>query len=492
MAKRAPLYAWQIEKQEDDNQLKRIFINENGEKLNLNKRFISPNELADIKENYNLKNELLDEIITDSNGNFINNNEEKFKNEFESYLDSLDKIIDDNKRDKICLEYYVGDFDFYKYLKFDELIDKHNRSIENHHRLVLSNALNDENRYIDNVERKRLKSYFPNNESVDNRIYRHNRNLIKKREKEISIDFENHLKSRSTIFSEEDVENLKDEYNERYCEFFECLDLKTRIVEFNEKIYKKQYPNAFDILEKEYGSLNLPVSKNNLLELESKYPDIEWEGIVKNYNQQYFSKKYESNKTYEKVYFLQDYIREGDRKYYNSDEVKISEQIIKYKNGVPGVVSRFTRDLILFIEDFANYEISSNVEKIFLVSIPSSSKSRDKNSSIKKSIKIIVNRYQNGLIELNNNLEIINLNDLLYRKVDIKPGHLPGERPTYEVHMETIGLNKNKLKNFDNGVFIILDDITTSGNIMMACGDILVENGIKPDRICKLAIGATR
>lgn len=491
MAKGAPLYTWQLEQQEEDNHLKKEFIKVNEKKLKLNKRFISPDELAYIKENYNLKNELLDEIINDSNKKFIEDNKANILKEFNDYLESNNKIIDDNEQEKISLEYHVGNYDFYKILKLDKLIEKHNRYIENSYRLIISNALNDKNRYIDNFERAKLKSYSQNPGSIDFLVEKHNQAFNKLFSKQIFTKFRNDLKSRNTIFTDEDIEKLKEQCYVDGRDFFEILGLKKHIISFNEKLYKEQYNNAFKILMKEYGSLSEPLSLDDLNDLKSKYPNFEWDGIVDNFNCQYFSRKYESNKTTDNVYYLYDYIPKGNWEFCDSDKVNISKQILQYKDGVSSAVSKFTQDLIIFIEEFANYELNSNIQKIFLVSIPSSTNSRDKNSSMKKSIEIIENKYDCGIIKLNNNQKIINLNDLLYRKIDIIPAHLSEKRPKYTDHIRTIGLNKNKLKNCDDGVFIILDDITTTGSIMDACEDILIHNGIRSDKIYKLVIAAT-
>ena len=42
-----------------------------------------------------------------------------------------------------------------------------------------------------------------------------------------------------------------------------------------------------------------------------------------------------------------------------------------------------------------------------------------------------------------------------------------------------------------NPEVLILDDITTTGTIMNACGDILLNNNIEKNKIYKLAIAAT-
>ena len=87
--------------------------------------------------------------------------------------------------------------------------------------------------------------------------------------------------------------------------------------------------------------------------------------------------------------------------------------------------------------------------------------------------------------------QIIGCNDLLIRSEDIIPAHLSYNRPKYGDHIRTISFNKSAYIDFDESVFLLLDDITTSGNIMYACRDILIRNGIERNKIYKFAIAKT-
>ena len=65
-----------------------------------------------------------------------------------------------------------------------------------------------------------------------------------------------------------------------------------------------------------------------------------------------------------------------------------------------------------------------------------------------------------------------------------------GDR-TLHKHYNSIIFNKEQdLSNLNIG-FIVLDDITTSGNSMYACRDILIRNGIENKDIISLAFART-
>ena len=399
--------------------------------LNKNQIFFTKD---DILENYR-------EIIDVANENLINNKKKIILNEFRNEINSNVDFIDENKRLFFKSKFNRDYFSYYDNLGFDKEIDKFNS------------------------------------------------NFIEKRKKEIYIEFHNDLKSFDKIITEEDIEKFKLKYVEYGFDFFTFLNMEKEIIEFNEKFYKKQINEAFNILRTNYSNLNSIISREILLELKLNYPNIDWDIIVQKYNRQFYKKKFESHKTTDGVYYLHDYIRKDDWEFSNPDQVKISKQILNYKNGINKAVVHFTNELIGFIEEFVEYELQSNIKKIFLVSIPSSTWARDKNSPMKKTIKIIVDKSEKSLINLTNHQEIINLSDLLYRKIDITASHI--KRQSYETHIKTIELNKSNLNDADDGVYIIMDDITTTGNVMDACTDILIKNGIDSERIYKVVIAAT-
>lgn len=439
-----PLYDWEIEIKEDNEKLKKEFVSSYSSKLNLNNRFITPFERIDIKEEYDLKNELLDEIIDESNEAYIKKNEPIFLNQFINELNSCDKFIDDKSRVDFHYKYTTDYNDYYESLKLDKYIDDHN-------------------------------------------------NEIFESQKEILYEFEQDLNKFTRPIFNEDIKKFKTKYNKNGHDYFNELGMYDLIKKFNDKFYKKQFDKAFNILIEKYGPCNSPIPDSELNYLESQYPEFYWEGIIEQYNKDYFIKKSQSNLSENDVYFLTEYIRRDDWDIVNSHKVKISKEILNYKKGVPYVVIEYTDRIIKFIEFFANYGLERNYDKIFLISIPSSTKKRNANSSMKKSIDIIENKYRKGLLKFKRGREreIINCNDLLIRSEDVNPAHLSHKRPTYKDHIRTISFNENINIDLSNGVFFLLDDITTSGIIMNACTDILVKNGIERNEVYKFAIAKT-
>ena len=88
--------------------------------------------------------------------------------------------------------------------------------------------------------------------------------------------------------------------------------------------------------------------------------------------------------------------------------------------------------------------------------------------------------------------EIIYFNNALVRIEDVNASHLNTDnKPEYEDHLRTIRFMDDEKYNFKDSIFILMDDITTRGTIMNACGDILIKNKIEKDKIYKLAIAET-
>ena len=396
--------------------------------LILNKDHVYYTE-EDILKNYK-------EIIDIANNNLINKEKKIIQKEFVSELHSCGNFIDMGRRQFFKSKFNKDYFNYYADLKFDRQINQFNKD------------------------------------------------FIEKRKKEIKIEFQKDLNSHDFI-TDENIKEFELKYNTNYCDFFDELKMKNEIGKFN----RKYSFDTINSLRRKYNILNSPIPEEMLSELKSINSDVDWDIIVRDYNKPFFKNKFNPYKTTDGVYYLYDYIVKDNWKYDDPDKVKISKKILKYKDGIRKEVTRFTNDLMHFIEKFAKFDLDSNTKQIFLVSVPSSTQARDKNSPIKKSINIIVRRYENGQLNLYDDQKIVDLSGLLYRKSDITASHI--KRQTYEVHMKTIGLNRNELKDYDDGIFLIMDDITTTGNVLNACTDILIKNGVPSEKIYKLVIAAT-
>lgn len=205
-----------------------------------------------------------------------------------------------------------------------------------------------------------------------------------------------------------------------------------------------------------------------------------------------FKEHYEINRTRFGVYYMDEYIPEDKRENHNKKSVDFSKRLIGYKRDKDNYsVNLFTNDLIEFIINIANNEIEENVTKLALVAVPSSKVDKI-NNSMKKSIDIIEEQYMKGELEsdFNSEFEIINCKNLLKRVKDVPTAHLGEGRANCEEHIDSIECMENNLSN-ENIIYLILDDITTTGSSMRACNEVLLDNGVNKENILNIAIGAT-
>ena len=199
----------------------------------------------------------------------------------------------------------------------------------------------------------------------------------------------------------------------------------------------------------------------------------------------------ELNRTRYGVYYLSEYIPEDKRDDYDKKDVNFSKRLIGYKKDTDNYsVNLFTQDLIQLISQLSHNELQ-NKSKLALIAVPSSKVNKIR-SSMKKSIDIIEEIYNSGELdsEFNCDCEIINYKDLLKRVKDVPTAHLGEGRASCDEHIDSIKCMKDNLSN-ENIAYIILDDITTTGNSMRACNEILLQSGVKMENIYNIALGAT-
>ena len=202
-------------------------------------------------------------------------------------------------------------------------------------------------------------------------------------------------------------------------------------------------------------------------------------------------KQSEFNTTRFGVYYLNEYVPEDKRELYDKEQVDYSKRLIGFKKDMDDYsVNLFTQDLIEYISQLSNKKLQ-NKAKLVLIAVPSSKVDKTK-SSIKKSIDIIEETYNSGELKFDYNCdkEIINYKNLLKRVKDVPTAHLGEGRATCEQHVDSIECMENNLSNEDVA-YVILDDITTTGNSMMACNELLLKAGVKNENIYNIALGAT-
>lgn len=186
------------------------------------------------------------------------------------------------------------------------------------------------------------------------------------------------------------------------------------------------------------------------------------------------------------VYYIHEYIPLRKRSYYPTLKAQISEDIYQYKMGDDNAMDFFTNELMWAIS-----AISRNIsgDKIGLIAVPPSKVGKE--SSIKKSIQVIMNWYSGKLTKLAFECDkvIYDYGNLLTRVSDISTAH-EGRRASYDEQKESISCSRDHLSKYWT-TFIILDDVTTIGTSMDVCRDILIEHGAIERYIYRLAIGRT-
>ena len=201
----------------------------------------------------------------------------------------------------------------------------------------------------------------------------------------------------------------------------------------------------------------------------------------------------ELNVTRNDVYYLYKYVPVKKLNSASDDEIEIRERILTFKDGDDEtVISSFTNELMEAISLISKTKIRVNIKKIVLVCVPSSKVSNRYKSTMRKSINIIEKLYKSGIAEHNFgcNKVIINQKDLLKRIADVPTAHLGEGRANCHEHVNSIECDGECLCD-DDTVYIILDDITTSGASMKAAKQILINNNVKKDNIFALTLGST-
>lgn len=191
------------------------------------------------------------------------------------------------------------------------------------------------------------------------------------------------------------------------------------------------------------------------------------------------------------VYYIYDYIPKYIWESFDDEEsVDISKKILDYKDMKVFAMNFFTKLLAQAIVELANAKIDENFEKLALVSIPPSKVY--KKSPIKNSIDRIVKIYEKNPNEykFNNIKKVYNCGNLLIREKNVSTSHM-GKRAKYHQHILSIDCRKDFSDVADDIIFLLLDDITTTGTIMKVCEDVLIDYCINKDDIYKLAIGQT-
>ena len=196
-------------------------------------------------------------------------------------------------------------------------------------------------------------------------------------------------------------------------------------------------------------------------------------------------------KTKDGIYYIYNYVPVRRQKRADDAEVQLSNDLLDYKDGKQEAMDRFTSDLQYAV---ATLSRKSKRKNIGLMAVPSSTVGHE--STVCKSIsRIYTWSYLHPFlrIPIDEDKKIYDYSNYLIRTSNVQKAAKArrGKRPTVEDHINSISVSKETPLWKYRTAFIIIDDITTTGTIMQACRQILLNHGAKEEDIICLALAKT-
>ncbi len=184
------------------------------------------------------------------------------------------------------------------------------------------------------------------------------------------------------------------------------------------------------------------------------------------------------------IYYLCDYIPYRDFEYRSEEETSISKAIWDYKDGKADAFYEMTAHIQNAVWQFGT-RISG--KKLGLVAVPPSKV--DKESPIGKSIEILTKSGTNNSM-LSAGKELVDYSKLLVRDYDIKTSHIEG-RVEYDEKLNSTKCTRKDLSK-EKITFVVMDDVTTSGDTLKACAEVLKKHGVPSKSIILFALTNTK
>ena len=189
------------------------------------------------------------------------------------------------------------------------------------------------------------------------------------------------------------------------------------------------------------------------------------------------------------VYYLYDYVKPDLYDKYDNESIERSKKIWAFKSFDDDAHEYFKKEIIQSIDRILTNIIKGDVKSLGLAFVPPSKV--NKPSPMRRVIYEIKDSYEKGEIKLGpiNNLKIYNYSNLLKREADVPTSHLEKKRASYNDHIESIKCEERLVSSARNmDIILLLDDVTSTGNSMNACKNILASQNINKRDIIKLAI----
>lgn len=188
------------------------------------------------------------------------------------------------------------------------------------------------------------------------------------------------------------------------------------------------------------------------------------------------------------VYYIYKYRPKWTWKFhdYSFKETEITRKIWRYRDMNEDAVNFFTLELLKAISSLIEMKTPLfNADTVGLVAVPPSKV--NKVSPVEESIQRIYYGYHEMTMKIHFLDTICDCSDLLVRTKDIETQHT-GHRASAEQQYESIACRHDNLSEACDA-YILLDDVTTSGNSMKVCKQILEEHGAR--NVYRLAIART-
>ena len=183
------------------------------------------------------------------------------------------------------------------------------------------------------------------------------------------------------------------------------------------------------------------------------------------------------------IYYLCNYIPYRDFEYRSEEEISISKAIWDYKDGKADAFYEMTAHIQNAVWQFGT---KINGKKFALVSVPPSKV--DKESPIAKSIEILIKTANNSMLSAGK--ELVDYSKLLVRDYDIKTSHIEG-RVEYDEKLNSTKCTRKDLSK-EKITFVVMDDVTTSGDTLKACAEVLKKHGVPSNSIILFALANTK
>ena len=186
------------------------------------------------------------------------------------------------------------------------------------------------------------------------------------------------------------------------------------------------------------------------------------------------------------------YIKSSLQGYYSEEELEFTKRLYKYKDyrgrSDRDIWADFTIELMQGIGKIEE-KVPLRLREFHLVAVPRSHP--QKFNPMAESIKMIGKLSSDGTSGCKRPL--IDKSDLIERTTPIREAHKSayyGERrPDIPDHMASMRITSNV--NTSGVLYIIMDDIVSSGSSLWACANLLMIDGVPKNNIRFLTIGRT-